>query len=110
MGVFVQQKSKGIEALKVIGAIGVCCVLGYQLFGLKLPTAITGNVDAVTAAEYEAGHDRVLADAKPLGSSMALLDSKGCVWEVSEFNEKLNLTRYLKPDGAPVCASKQKGD
>lgn len=78
-----------------------------MLLTFSVAHAAGTGADEVTQAQYEAGQVSVLADAKPLGGSMTLADSKGCVWEVTEVNGRLKLTRYMKPDGTPVCAHEQ---
>jgi len=79
-------------------------IAALMLLTASVAHAASTGADEVTQAQYEAGQFGVLADAKPLGGSMTLADSKGCAWEVTEVNGMLKLIRYLKPDGKPVCA------
>ncbi|KUG40596.1 hypothetical protein AL053_00760 [Pseudomonas savastanoi pv. fraxini] len=81
-----------------------------MLLTASVAHAASTGADQITQAQYEAGQARVLADAKPLGGNMTLADSKGFAWEVTEVNGILKLTRYLKPDGTPVCAPEHKAN
>ncbi|CAG9264223.1 conserved exported hypothetical protein [Burkholderia diffusa] len=74
---------------------------------LALVVALATSVTVATAGEKEAA-DMLYRDAQPLWKVGAVIDSKGCLWGLTEDHGVPTPIRIVDHDKKPICHNVEK--